>query len=142
MILRVNYEEIQALRAGAKSFLAHADSASHRGGVLAPTESRARVEALVHRLQGDLSLGTLDELRKVQTGVAAIMESLRVELESAVLATHPADEAAVAAYFDFAHGLSVASRLRDMAEEMEAMIELVCGEAPSLEAARTFRFPD
>jgi hypothetical protein len=48
----------------------------------------------------------------------------------------------VAAYFDFAHGLAVASRLREMAEEMEALIELVTGEAPSLDAARTFRFPD
>jgi hypothetical protein len=110
--------------------------------VIAPTESRARVEALTARLQGDLSLGTLDELRKVQTGVAAIVESLRVEMESSVRTTHPADEAAVAAYFDFAHGLSVAGRLREMAEEMEAMIELVTGESPSLESARSFQFPD
>lgn len=142
MILRVNYEEIQALRVGARVFLAHAGGPPHRGGVLAPTESRARVEALTPRLQGDLSLGTLEELRKVQTGVAAIVESLRVELESAVVATHPADELAVAAYFDFAHALSVASRLREMAEEMEALIGLVTGEAPSLESARSFRFPD
>lgn len=142
MILRVNYEEIQALRAGARIFLSRSGAAGHRGGVLAPTESRARVEALVPRLQGDLSLGTLEELRKVQTGVAAIVESLRVEMESTVFATHPADEAAVAAYFDFAHGLSVASRLREMGEEMEALIELVTGEAPSLESARSFRFPD
>ena len=142
MILHVNYEEIQALKSGARVFLAHAGSVARRGGVLAPTESRARVEALAPRLQGDLSLGTLEELRKVQTGVAAIVESLRVEMESAVLATHAADEAAVAAYFDFAHGLCVAGRLREMAEEMEALIELVTGESPSLETARSFRFPD
>lgn len=142
MILRVNYEEIQALRAGARVFLAQAVGSSRRGGVLAPTESRARVEALVDRLRGDLSLATLEELRKIQTGVAAIVESLRVEMESAVVATHAADESAVAAYFDFAHGLTVAGRLRDMAEEMEAMIELVTGETPSLESARSFRFPD
>lgn len=142
MILRVSYEEIQALRAGARMFLAHAGASGRRGGVIAPTESRARVEALVSRLEGDISLGSLDELRKVQTGVAAIVESLRVEMESAVVATHAADEAAVAAYFDFAHGLTVASRLREMAEEMEALIELVTGEAPSLDATRSFRFPD
>lgn len=141
MILHVNYEETQALRAGAQLFLARAGS-GHRGGVLAPTESRARVEALAPRLQGDLSVGTLEELRRVQTGVAAIVESLRVEMEAAVIATHPADELAVAAYFDFAHGLSVASRLREMAEEMEDLIELVTGEAPSLESARSFQFPD
>jgi hypothetical protein len=142
VILRVNYEEVQALRAGARMFLAHAESVGRRGGVLAPTESRARVEALAPRLMGDLSLGTLEELRKAQTGVAAIVESLRVEMETAVLATHPADESAVAAYFDFAHGLVVAGRLRDMAEEMEALIELVTGESPSIESARSFRFPD
>ena len=123
-------------------FLAHAEGVGRRGGVLAPTESRARVEALAPRLEGDLSLGTLEELRKVQTGVAAIVESLRVEVETAVLATHPADELAVAAYFDFAHGLVVASRLREMAEEMEALIELVTGDSPSIEAARSFQFPD
>jgi hypothetical protein len=29
-----------------------------------------------------------------------------------------------------------------MAEEMEALIELVTGESPSIESARSFRFPD
>jgi hypothetical protein len=141
VILRVNYEEIQALRAGARMFLAQGDGVAH-GAVLAPPESRARVEALASRLQGDLSFATLDELLEVQQGVAAIVESLRVEMESAVLASHAADESAVAAYFDFAHGFTVANRLEEMAAEMEAMIELVSGESPSLESARTFRFPD
>jgi hypothetical protein len=65
-----------------------------------------------------------------------------VQMESAVLATHAADEDAVSAYFDFAHGLTVLHRIEEMAEEMEAMIELVTGDSPSAEAARTFRFPD
>ena len=141
MILRVNYEEIQALRAGARMFLTQGEAVAH-GAIMAPPESRARVEALDSRLQGDLSFGTLDELLDVQRGVVAIVESLRVEMESAVLATHAADESAVAAYFDFAHGFTVASRIEQMAAEMEAMIELVSGESPSLESARTFRFPD
>lgn len=141
MILHVNYEELQALRAGARALLAQGAGPSY-GAVIAPPESRARVEALVARLQGDLSLDTLEELRKVQAGVGAIVEQLRVDMESAVLATHAADESAVAAYFDFAHGLTVASRLDELAGEMEAMIELVTGEGPSLESARTFRFPD
>lgn len=110
--------------------------------VLAPSETLARVEALVSRLEGDLSLDTLEELHEVQTGVAAIVEFLRVEMETAVLATHPADESAVAAYFDFAHALAVSARLQEMAEEMEALIELVTGESPSPQTAQTFRFPD
>jgi hypothetical protein len=141
VILHVNYEEMQSLRAGARAFLAQGAGASY-GAVMAPPESRARVEALTALLVGDLALDTLDELRKVQAGVASVVEQLRVEMQSAVLATHAADEAAVAAYFDFAHGLTVERRLDEMAGEMEAMIELVTGEGPSLESARTFRFPD
>lgn len=141
MILHFNYEEIQALRAGARAFL-DLDVTSSPSAVLAPSQGRAQVEALLPRLDGDMSLETLEEVRGVQAGVAAIVECLRVEMESAVLAMHPADESAVNAYFDFAHGLVVAHRLEELAAEMEALIELVTGEAPSSEAARTLRFPD
>jgi hypothetical protein len=141
VILRFNYEEIQALRVGARAFLGREVGAAP-AAVLAPPESRARVEALLSRLEGDLSLSTLAEVRTVQMGVAAIVECLRIEMESTVLATHPADETAVSAYFDFAHGLVVASRIQEIASEMEALVELVTGEAPTLETSRTFRFPD
>jgi hypothetical protein len=63
-------------------------------------------------------------------------------MESMVLATHAADEDAVSAYFDFAHGLTVSHRIGEMAAEMEAMIELMTGGPVSEDAARTFRFPD
>jgi hypothetical protein len=141
VILHINYEELQALRAGARAYLSHGGVVSD-GAVLAPPEGRARVEALVAHLEGDISVETLDELRKAQAGVAAIVEQLRVEMQSAVLATHAADESAVSAYFDFAHGLTVAHRLDEMAGEMAAMIELVTGESPSIESARSFKFPD
>jgi len=141
VILHFNYEEIQALRAGARAFLDR-DAGLTPSAVLAPSESRARVEALLPQLDGDLSLDTLEELRGVQAGVTAIVEWLRVEMESAVLAMHPADESAVNAYFDFAHGLLVANRIEELATEMEALIELVTGDAPSSRAARTFKFPD
>jgi hypothetical protein len=65
-----------------------------------------------------------------------------VEMESVVVATHAADEQAVAAYFDFAHCLTVARRLRSMAAEMEALIELVTGHPADPEAVASFRFPD
>jgi hypothetical protein len=142
VILRINYEEMQALRSGARVFLAGSREDATRGGVIAPPERRARVEALARKLVGDVSFATLDELREAQAAVASILASLRVEMESAVLATHPADESAVSAYFDFAHSLGVAHRLEEMAAKMEAMIELVTGEPPSAESARTFRFPD
>lgn len=140
MILHFNYEELSALRAGAQACLDRAGR--DRGGVLAPAETRARVEALLPRLQGYLSLSTLAEVRDVQTAVEAIVDGLRIEMESMVVATHAADEWAVSAYFDFAHGFSVAYRLREMANEMEALIELVTGAAPTTQTARSFQFPD
>ncbi|HSG06961.1 MAG TPA: hypothetical protein VLA36_01295 [Longimicrobiales bacterium] len=140
MILHVNYEEIRALRSGGRSLLdGESEPASF---VLAPPESRARVEALLPLLDGDISVGTLAELRAVAVAVEAIVEQLRVEMESVVLATHAADESAVAAYFDFAHGLTVARRLQEMASEMQALIEVVTGHPVDPEAVASFRFPD
>jgi hypothetical protein len=140
VILHFNYEEIQALRAGARAYLGQVTAA--RVIVLAPSESRERVEALLPRLVGDLSLSTLAEVRFLESAVSTVVQSLRVQMESMVLAAHAADEDAISAYFDFAHALTVQSRIREMAEEMEDMVELVTGEAPSAETARTFKFPD
>lgn len=141
MILRCNYEEVEALRGGARALLDRR-SGSSPVGVLAPPESRARVEALVPRLKGDLSVFTLAELWAVRVAVEAIVEHLREEMEAHVLASHAADESAVNAYFAFAHALTVASRVRELAEEMDAIIELVTGDSPTPETVRTFRFPD
>lgn len=140
MILYCNYEELTALRQGAHSVLA----AEEGDGcvVLAPPASRIEVVALLPRLTGDLSIRTLSEQRGVQTALAIIVECLRAEMELLVALSHPADEGAVAAYFDFAHALSVLSRVRDMGREMEALIEVVTGEPPTEESRRSFAFPD
>ena len=82
VILHCNFEEIQALKAGARSFL--------DGGAEGPV---------------------------------------------------PVREAAVAAYFDFAHALSVSHRLDELVAEMEALVELLTGEPADDEAALSFRFP-
>jgi len=139
MILTVNYEEIQALQAGARAVL--------RGGpapavaVAAPPEDRARVEALPP-LVGDISAGTLAEVRSLEAGVETIVQALRSEMDERIVATHPASETAVASYFDYAHALSVLGRIREIRAEMEALIELVTGAPPDAEVARTFVFPD
>jgi hypothetical protein len=67
---------------------------------------------------------------------------MRVDMETEVVVTHPAEEGAVAAYFDFAHGFVVEHRVREMAAEMEALIELVTGEEPTREAVGSFDFYD
>ncbi len=140
MIFYVNYEELRALRSGARTVL-DGESGSC-GSVLAPPQSRARVETLLTRLEGDLSVPTLSELRSVAAAVDVIVSCLRAEMDATVLATHAADEIAVAAYFDYAHALTVSRRLTDMAMEMEALIELVTGEPVTASVAADFRFPD
>ena len=140
MILHFNYEELRALRSGARTLLGRELGSS--SPVLAPPERRARVEALEDRLAGDLSLNTLEELRNVEVAVAAIVEFLRAEMEATVVATHAAGEEAVAAYFDFAHTLTVARRLEELSDEMTALIELMTGHPPDAESVRTVRFPD
>lgn len=141
MILYCNYEELRALEHGARAVLG-TEIGESCAPVAAPTRARAEVEALVPRLAGDLGIQTLSELRVVRSGVAFIVACLRSEMEAHVVATHPADEVAVAAYFDFAHALSVQDRLDEMAHEMEALIELVTGSPADEASARTFVFPD
>lgn len=140
MILRCNFEELGALRQGARTLLAHGS----RGGalVVAPPEGLEYVGALVPRLSGDLAVETLTEQRQLFLAVSAIVSTLREEMELAILSSHAADETAVADYFLFAHAFSVLGRLSEMGQEMEALIEVVTGSPPTPEAALSFVFPD
>ena len=141
MILYCNYEELRALRHGARAFLGD-EVGESCAPVAAPPQARAEVEALVPRLAGDMGIHTLVEQQGVRAGVAFIVECLRAEMEAMVVDTHPAHEGAVAAYFDFAHALSVRDRLDEMGHEMVALIELVTGSPADETTARTFVFPD
>lgn len=140
MILRCNYEELSALRHGARALLDHGDE--DRCAVAAPPQAHATVAALLPRLVGDLTIDTLHDLRAVQMAVEAIVVCLRSEMQAAVAATHPADEGAVSAYFEFAHSYAVSTRLQEAADEMEALIELLTGGPATPEVAREFVFPD
>ncbi len=140
MILYCNYEELTALNQGARAFLDE-DSWEERG-VAATTPSREAVQALVPQLEGDVSIETLQEQRKIQSAVEVIVDQLREELETRVVTTHAADEEAVAAYFDFAHALSVLERVREIGDEMRALIEVMTGDEPTADLEREFRFPD
>ena len=140
MIFQLNFEEMKALQSGGKALLGEEPHGS--SAVLAPPKSRALVQALLPRLEGDLSMGTLDEIQAAVLAVDAIVEHLRREMETMVLSSHAADEDAVAAYFDFAHALTVSHRLRESSAEMEALVELVTGHPADAETRRSFRFPD
>lgn len=139
MILFCNYEEVGALKSGARSFLGRSPGES--SPVVAPPEGRAEVEALFPRLEGDLSISTLAEQRSVFKAVLAIVEYLKEEMDLAVISTHPADESAVSSYFSYGHALAVLGRLAEMGQEMEALIEVVTGAPATPEVARTFLFP-
>lgn len=140
MILYCNYEELTALKAGTRVLLDRAEADSERAR-LSP-RLRADVENLLPLLDGDISLSTLGEVLSVERAVIAIVRHMRVDMETKVVVTHPAEEGAVAAYFDFAHGFVVEHRVREMAAEMEALIELVTGEEPTREAVGSFDFYD
>ena len=140
MILHFSFEALSALKAGADAFLDGEGVIT--GSVLAPPESRYRIEELVPLLHGDVSLSSLAELRGIQVAVNAIVECLRAEMEFVVVSAHAADEGAVSAYFDFAHSFTVAHRIGEMADEMTALIELVTGGSPTPEAAHDFHFAD
>ena len=140
MILYINYEEVQALRSGARSFLG--DETLGICAVAAPPAARVEIAALEKRLVGDLDIDTLAEQRALVLALSSIVECLRVEMETLVGDTHPAHEGAVAAYFDYAHSLSVLRRLREMGREMEAMIEVMTGLPVDGVAEASFHFPD
>ena len=140
VILTVNYEETQALRAGAQNLLS--GDPEDPCAVLAPAEDKAAVAELLPKLEGDISLLSLEDLRSTERAVETILECLRVEMELSVVAAHPADESAVSAYFEFAHVLSVARRLEEMSDEMTALIEIVTGGPVTAESVRGFQFPD
>jgi hypothetical protein len=140
VIVHCNFEELTALKAGARQVLD--GYAPEHGMVAAPPEEREQVAALMPRLGGDFSVTTVAEQRSLLHAVAIIVGILRIEMESLVAAHHPADEFAVSAYFDFAHAFSVQARLYEVGLEMEALVELVTGGPVTEELARDFVFPD
>jgi hypothetical protein len=139
MILTCTFEELGALRYGASNLLG--ERSRGHPPVAAPPRGRENVEALVPRLSGDLAIETLDEQRQVLKAVAAIVAHLKEEMDHWVMTTHPADEAAVSAYFLYAHALAVLTRLSEMGQEMEALIEVVTGSPATHQVAATFHFP-
>lgn len=140
MILSCSFEEVSALSHGARSVLHERPVAP--SAVAAPSATRGAVESLLAGLDGGFSIRTLVEQRELEQGLRAIVERLREELDTCVLATHAANEEAVSAYFDFAHALSVLGRVMELGEEMSALVELMTGGPANERSVREFVFPD
>jgi hypothetical protein len=140
MILHCTFEELSALGAGGERVLAEAGSGV--SVVTAPPEVIADVEALLPRLVGDLSVTTLAEQQSIARAVTFIVAELKQRLDAQILDTHPADEYAVGAYFDYAHALSVQDRVIRVGKEIAAVIELLTGTPPTPDMVRNFTVPD
>lgn len=134
VILHCNFEELRALAAASETIVA--DGHVHPG-VMASPEGVVMVEQLLPRLTGDVSIETLQDQRRVQKAVTFIVGDLHRRMDERIIATYPADEEAVALYFDYGYSRSVLYRLDQMGAEMEAIVELIGGGA----AAGT-TFPD
>lgn len=141
MILHCNFEEIQALRNGASAFLG-LEPGAEAPPVAAPPLAKARVEALLGQLDGDLSVATLSDQRQLESGVRTVVEFLQGEMKALIADHSPTDEGAMDAYLDFAKAYSVLARLRQMGREMEAMVEVIVGSPVTPELERSFEFPD
>ncbi|MGI9625257.1 MAG: hypothetical protein ACR2QM_00360 [Longimicrobiales bacterium] len=139
MILHCSYEETKALTWGTELFL---DQAPQSGSVLAPPREVAAVESLRDRISGEFSVETYHELQGLEAALDAVTGALARRMRSLIVATHPAGEEAVSAYFDYAHALSVLERARELKAEMSALIELMTGAPVDEESARRLSFPD
>lgn len=140
MIMHCTYEELTALSAGGQRVLAEAGSGNVV--VTAPPEIVAEVEALLPRLSGDLSVGTLADQQRIARAVTFIVAELKQRMDALILEMHPADEYTVQAYFDYAHALTVQDRVVRLGAEMQAIIEVMTGSAPTSDIARNFTIPD
>lgn len=136
MILHCNFEELRALSSAIE--LMATEPAGFGAAVAAPPEGMAKVELLLPRLTGDMSIDSLDDQRRVREAVGILVGDLHRRLDDKILEYHPAHEEAVALYFDYAHGRTVLHRLDRMGAQMEAIIDLIGDHS----AAGVNFFPD
>lgn len=133
MILHLSFEELRAIVSAGELVVAGGES---RGaGVLA-----GRVERLLPRLVGDVSVESLDDQRQLRGTVGLLVDEMHRRLDRQVIETHPGHEEAVSLYFDYAHARSVLDRLDRMGAEMEAIAELIGGGDRA--ASGGISFPD
>jgi hypothetical protein len=139
MILHCNFEELRALASAGEAVVAAAE-ASSAGAVQAPAEGVAKVEMLLPRLTGDVSIDTLDEQRRVRHAVSVIVDDLKARMDQKIVEYSPAHEDAVTLYFDYGHSRTVLHRLDHMGAEMEGIVDLITGGHPELGGG--ISFPD
>ena len=137
MIFRVNFEEIAALNSAAERLMAPAGNVP----VMAPPEAIAELESRLP-LEGDLTVQTLGQQRRLLAGVEYVLEHLKRRMDALIVEQYVGSDDAVNAYFDYANVLTVHGRLVEVGREMTAMVEVMSGGAATAEAAESITFPD
>jgi hypothetical protein len=140
VILYLNFEELAALGECAELVLHSRGDTGH--AIAAPPQFIAEIEHFAQSLSGDITITSLDEHRRMLDVVTHLLAGCRTRLDKIIVEQHAAAEDAVAAYFSFAHVLSVSDRLESMGSEMAAIVELMTGEHRESETARRFSFED
>lgn len=137
MILRLTFEELTTLNAAGTRLMGGPGD----GSVLAPSEIMAELESRLP-LEGDLSVQTLAEQGRLLGAVNTMLDDLKRRMDVFILEQYVGSEDAVNAYFDYANVLTARDRLAQMGFEMEELIGLITGGAPTSEDRRTVAFPD
>ena len=137
MIFRVSFEEIAALNSAAERLLVPAGDVP----VMAPPEVLAELESRLP-LDGDVSVGTLAEQRRLEGAVTYVLDHLRRRMDAVVLDQYVGSDDAVNAYFDYAYVLTIRTRLVEAGREMSAMLEVMMGGVVTPDAAEEITFPD
>jgi len=139
VILYLNFEELSALGECADNVLA-AGGTGH--GIAAPPHFIAEVENFSQLLSGDINLASIGEQKRIQSVVTNLLAGSRSRLDRTIIEQHAAAEDAIAAYFSYAHVLTVSKRLEAVGQEMAAIVEVMTGEKADSEAAKKFEFED
>ncbi|MGH7500961.1 MAG: hypothetical protein ACREL7_04315 [Longimicrobiales bacterium] len=123
MMLNCSFEELAALDAAVERVRGSVGV----GGVAAPPAALHDVDALAPRLTGDLDIEKLAEQESVQRALEFLLAEARERTDTLILEQYPAAEDAVQAYFEYAYVLTVLDRVRQMGDEMRAIIDLMTG---------------
>ncbi|MBW3554937.1 MAG: hypothetical protein KY466_15630, partial [Gemmatimonadetes bacterium] len=109
--------------------------------VMAPPEVLAELASRLP-LEGDVSVGTLAEQRRLEGAVTYVLDHLRRRMDAIVLDQYVGSDDAVNAYFDYAYVLSIRTRLAEAGREMAAMLEVMMGGVVTPDGAEEITFPD
>jgi hypothetical protein len=134
VILHLSFEELRAIASAGELIVA----GEARGAGIATSEWAVRVDSLLPRLTGDISIATLEDQRMVRDTVGGLVTEMHRRMDLQVIESHPGNEEAVALYFDYAHARTVLDRLDRMGAEMEAIASLISGGDPAGRGAVTF----